>query len=136
MSCSRTVHNVFYVFDNKKLLDTSISKVNIRIINEGEVSISSITLMTDSGKVILRGAKSKDTTRYYAIYPLYAKPFYEIQIVKRSMFNGIIAKAERCCEYMSVDTTKFTSGFYSLYIRVPKENERVPIGRFHIGRDR
>lgn len=136
MSCSKTIHNSFYIFDNAKLLDTAASKVNIRIINEGEVGVSSITLMTDSGRVTLRGAKPKDTTRYYAIYPLFKKPFYEIQVVKHSFFRGTIAEATRCCEYMSVDSTKFTSGYYSLYIRVPKQNERIPVGRFYIGRDR
>lgn len=144
-SCSKPIYNAWHIFETGSLLDTASTKVNIRIVNEGTVGISSIAIMTDSGKVILAGAKPKDTTRYFAIFPLRIRPFYEVQVARRNFWGQTTVYAERLTWHSPTDTSKLTSGFFSLYIAYPKKefssrflkrNRKIRASRFHIAKDR
>ena len=136
-SCNKTFYNVAYIYNNENILDTGTTKLNVRIINEGKIGISSINLMTDSGKIFLVGSKPGDTTRYFAIPTMDSKPMYEIQNIQYDIFGRTKSIADRCCVYQNSDNNiKLTSGYYSIFVNLQKEKGKIRLRRFNISKDK
>ncbi len=84
----------------------------------------------------MRGSKPGDTTRYFAIPPMFSKPMYEIQNVQYDIFGRTQVIANSCCVFQSNENNiKLTSGYYSIYIQLYKEKGEIRNRRFNISKD-